>query len=86
MNLSNVAESGNRLKTLESLRNTLAIRIEKSESARDVAALSGQLTQVLKQIEELDKSAGAKMSKVDELASRRKQRQKPIKDGAAREG
>jgi len=84
--ITEAASSGDRLKALQALRDVIAERIAESESARDVAALSGQLTQILKQIEELDKNAGAKMSKVDELASRRKQRQKPIKDGTAREG
>lgn len=85
MSLIEVAASGDRLKTLESLRDTIAVRIAESESARDVAALSGQLTQVLKQIEELAKTSGAKRSKVDELAERRKQRSKPIREGKARE-
>lgn len=86
MGITEAASSGDRLKTLESLRDTIASRIEDSESARDVAALSGQLTQVLKQIEELVKASGAKGSKVDELAARRTNRRKPLKDGMAREG
>ena len=85
MSLSDSASSGDRLATLQALRDTLASRIETSESARDVAALSGQLTQVLKQIEELDKGRVVHASKVDELAARRKLRAKPIRNGDTRE-
>lgn len=85
MSLVESAASGSRLETLQALRDTIAERIAESESARDVAALSGQFTQILKQIEELDRANGAKKSKVDELAERRKQRRKPVRDGKARE-
>ena len=85
MSLSDAASSGDRLSALRALRDTLASHIETSESPRDVAALSGQLTQVLKQIEELDKGRVVHASKVDELAARRKMRAKPIRNGDTRE-
>lgn len=85
MSLADSAASGDRLQALEDLRQTLAERIDASDSARDVAQLAGHLLQVLKQIEELDRSRGEKLSKVDELAARRKQRTKPVRDGRVRE-
>lgn len=85
MDITEAASSGDRLKGLQALRDVIAARIAESESARDVAALSGQMTQILKQIEDLDKASGAKKSKVDELAERRNKRRRPVKDGAARE-
>lgn len=85
MDITEAASSGDRLKALQALRDVIAERIVESESARDVAALSGQMTQILKQIEDLDRASGAKKSKVDELAARRTQRRKPVRDGKARE-
>lgn len=85
MSLLEAAASGDRRAALEALRDQLALLIGVSESARDVAALSGQLTVVLKQIEELAKGDKRNVSALDEIAERRKVRRKPIKDGAARE-
>lgn len=84
MSLMEAAASQNRLKALCALRDVLAERIEGSESARDVAALSGQLVTVLKQIDDLDGS-GKKAGAVDEIAERRRSRRKPIRDGRHRE-
>jgi hypothetical protein len=50
--LSQVVASGDRFKSLESLRNLLAEAIESCESKRDLAALSRQLVSVLAQIED----------------------------------
>lgn len=44
------ADSGNRLETLKCLRHTLAVTIQKSESGRDIAALSRQLLIVMEEI------------------------------------
>jgi len=85
VSLQEAAASGDRRATLEALRDQLALLIGASESARDVAALSGQLTVVLKQIEELSKGDKKNVSALDEIAERRKARRRPIKDGAARE-
>jgi len=52
--LADVASSGDRLKTLQALRDRLAEEIDRTASARDVAALSARLTDVLEQIAELD--------------------------------
>lgn len=51
--LADVASGGDRLKTLEALRDRLASEIDLTESARDVASLSARLTDVLVQIEDL---------------------------------
>ena len=85
MSLLEAAAGGDRLAALEALRDHLAFLAGASDSARDVAALSGQLTQVLKQIEELSRGAKKNQSPVDEIAERRKARRRPMKDGAARE-
>lgn len=85
MSLLDAASSGDRLATLEALRDQIALLIGSSESARDVAALSGQMTQVLKQIEEIKERKPSEVSAVDEIAARRKARRRPLKNGAARE-
>ena len=65
-------QTGSRLDALRALRDTLARSIDGSDSGRDVAALSRQLTDVLSQIEAAEKaSAPAKGTPLDELARRR---------------
>lgn len=51
--LLSAAESGSRLTALRALRDRLALEIDTTASARDVAALSARLTDVLEQIEAL---------------------------------
>ena len=48
-----VAPKGNELETLKVLRDRLAATIDETDSARDVAALSRQMTDVLERIEEV---------------------------------
>lgn len=48
-----VAPKGNELETLKVLRDRLAAAIDETDSARDVAALSRQMTDVLERIEEV---------------------------------
>lgn len=68
------AAPGGRLAGLIALRDRLAMEIDSSESARDVAALSRQFTDVLSQIDELQGGAvsGAPKSPLDELMARRR--------------
>lgn len=68
--LPDSARSGDRLATLQALRDTLADQIAETDSGRDMAALSRQLTDVLKQIVDIapEKKAG---DPVDEIAARR---------------
>lgn len=70
MGLLEAVQSGDRVKALTELRDTLAREIEACDSARDVAALSRQLTDVLAM---LAKAAPpeSKGTPLDELASRR---------------
>lgn len=56
MSVSEAASKG-RLAGLVALRDRLAMELDSCDSARDVAALSRQFTDVLAQIEELDSSA-----------------------------
>jgi hypothetical protein len=82
--LTAVAASGDRLDTLRALRDTLASAIDATESARDLAALSRQLTDVLEQVAECEKAAPKpKGTPLDELATRRAAR-RPVPSGRKR--
>lgn len=72
MSLSEAAATGRRLDTLEQLRDVLARQIESTDSGRDVAALSRQLTLVLAEIAEL--APTDEVDAVDEIAARRNAR------------
>lgn len=67
------AVSGSRLAALEELRGVLARAIDNCESARDLAALSRQMTEVLAQIDAVNPPVPVR-SPLDELASRREGR------------
>lgn len=57
-NLCIAARSGNRRKTLEELRDQLAYQIERTESGRDMAALTKRLMEVISELDGLpDESA-----------------------------
>jgi hypothetical protein len=47
------AQSGDRRKTLEALRDKLAVSVDACESGRDVAALSKRLMEVMDEIDRL---------------------------------
>lgn len=53
MDLEPVARAGDRLKTLRALRDRIALDIDETRSARDLASLSARLIEVLEQIEDL---------------------------------
>lgn len=72
MSLSEIAKTGDRAETLRALRDRLAEEIEQTNSGRDLAALSRQLTEVLSQIADLPN--GTVLSAADEIAARREQR------------
>ena len=58
-NLCSAARSGNRRKLLEELRDQLAYQIERSDSGRDIAALTRRLLEVTSELDGLpDESAG----------------------------
>ena len=74
--LPEAAASGNRRSALVSLRDLLARVIAETDSARDVAALSRQLTDVLAQIEEMDAAKPEQEgTPLDELRKRRAARE-----------
>lgn len=60
--LANVAASGEQLATLRALRDRLAEEIDLTKSARDVASLSKQLVEVLREIEELSDEGGGELA------------------------
>lgn len=72
--LSTVVAEGDRRKSLEALRRTLAVTIEVAEP-REVAALARQLTIVLEQLDALPIAGEA--TPLDELTSRRAARRRP---------
>lgn len=75
MTLPETAASGDRLATLRDLRDLLARTITEADSARDVASLSRQLTDVLSLIETAEKAAPEeKGTALDELRKRREAR------------
>lgn len=72
------------LEGLRALRERLASEIDSCDSARDVAALSARLMEVMKRVAEIEAKAPAQASVADEIAERRRRR-KPLKNGEARE-
>lgn len=70
MSLHESATSGDRLATLSDLRDLLARNIEACDSLRDLAALSGRMQAVLKEIDELSPKEAAGDG-IDEIAKRR---------------
>ncbi|RYE41305.1 MAG: hypothetical protein EOP24_37495 [Hyphomicrobiales bacterium] len=66
-----VADTGNRLQTLEALRHFLAESLEDTSSARERAALTRQFMLVMSAIEEYAAPKQVHISKADEIAARR---------------
>ncbi len=70
------AVTESRLAGLQALRDVLALQIEVSDGARDVAVLARQLIDVLEQIEVVERAVPSeKGSPLDELEKRRVGRQ-----------
>lgn len=67
MSLEHVAQSGDRLATLRALRDYLARALDATASARDQAALSARLTDVLIQIQELTPPNEEERDDIDDL-------------------
>lgn len=66
-----IAAEGDRLATMRALRDRLAADLDDCASARDVAALSRQLSQSLEIIQALEQGRNVARSPLDDLASRR---------------
>lgn len=69
--VAGAAGTGDRVAALRALRDRLAAEIDECDSARDLAALSRQLTDVLGQLAEFA-PAVREVSPLDELAERRR--------------
>lgn len=70
--LAEVAETGDYLRTLESLRGRVARQLDATDSARDVASLSQRMLDVTAAIEAAKKARPEqKGTPLDELAKRR---------------
>ena len=65
--LMEVAPTGDRLKTLETLRDVIANAIDGTTSAIDIAALSRQMTEVLTEIDEI--KSHSKVTEMDSIES-----------------
>lgn len=74
MGLGDVVRGGERLASLEALRDRLADEIESCDSKRDLAALSQRLADVLDKIDEIPTSK--RVSRADEIAERRAARRR----------
>ena len=70
--LEDVSAAGDDLATLKALRRKIAAAIDKSNSGRDIAALSRQLTLVMDQIRKLE--AQDKPTEIDDLLAKHEYR------------
>lgn len=70
MSLSEVAQTGDQLRTLEALRDYLARALDVTGSARDQAALAARLTDVLARIAELTPPTDEEPDAFDVLLAR----------------
>lgn len=68
--LSDVAATGNRIATLEALRNRLATELDGCASSRDVAALASRLQAVMAELDTIAPPV-AGLTPLDELRLRR---------------
>ena len=67
--LEDVSAAGDDLATLKALRRKIAAAIDKSNSGRDIAALSRQLTLVMDQIRKLE--AEDRPTEIEDLLAKR---------------
>ncbi len=70
--LEDVSAAGDDLATLKALRRKIAAAIDKSNSGRDIAALSRQLTLVMDQIRKLE--AEDRPTEIEDLLAKREYR------------
>lgn len=68
--IENATESNNRRETLEALRKKIARSLDSTDSARDIAALSNRLLEVMKELDALPKADAKKSA----LAAAREKR------------
>jgi len=71
--LGDIAKSGNRIATLEALRDRLAAEIDGCNSSRDVAALSARLQAVLTELDSIGPPIEG-TTPLEELRARRAER------------
>ena len=83
MSLVSEAAPDGRLATLQAMRDTLASAVDQCYSYRDLPALTRQLADVLRQIEDLAPPA-VEVDEVDEIAQRRAARHASAAKGSAR--
>ena len=80
MPLYTVSRKGNRLEQLKKLRDTLAKAIDTCESMRDLATLSRQYRETIREIEEIEGTN----DDTDEIGAILAERQQDGKPGAVR--
>lgn len=78
--LRDVVASGDRVKSLEAMRDLLASRLSAAQYDKDVAPLSKRLDEVMAELAAL--SPPKRESRVDELAAERAKRRAKVPDGS----
>lgn len=68
--IENAARSGSRLDSLIELRNTLAARLDKCQSDRDLAALSRQFVSVTAEIEMIEGNKESRTVSLDDFRNK----------------
>lgn len=77
-----LAQSGDRVGVLKAVRDEIAMKLQKGAGARDTAALSKEMTEVMAQISDIEKRQGAKSdTKAGSLLAEVDLRRRPSKNG-----
>lgn len=77
-----LAQSGDRVGVLRAVRDEIAMKLQKGAGARDTAALSKEMTEVMAQISDIEKRQGAKSdTKAGSLLAEVDLRRRPGKNG-----
>ena len=85
MGLSETAMQNDRLTTLKALRDTITSAIEGSKSDHAIAALSRQLSDILQQIEGIEKAEARSENTLSIIQAKRTARLQGGKHGTARQ-
>lgn len=78
-----LAQSGDRVGVLKAVRDEIAMKLQKGAGARDTAALSKEMTEVMTQISDYEKRQGPKKdTKLGSLIAEVDLRKRPAKNGS----
>lgn len=79
--LEEIADSGDQLATLRALRQKVARTIDRSESGRDIAALSRQLQLISTEIQGLEQAQEAQDTPLARILAKAREGQKQVREG-----